>query len=130
MFTNFGIPKSMATVVSITATATPIPNESSIVGPDPRQTKVILPKKKPLKWSTGVAPGDYGGPPTSTKLRKYWGGESEDPLTSYGFIWNKDFMPRMEKLVQDPPSDPTPTKVSLLFSNTVAFFGFRFSFFF
>ncbi|KAL4376125.1 hypothetical protein GQ457_02G010500 [Hibiscus cannabinus] len=70
--------------------------------PNPMPTKVILPKKKPLKWSTGVAPGDYGGPPTTSKLRKYWGGEKEDPLTSDDFIWNKEFVDRMKKLIQDP----------------------------
>ncbi|KAG8474816.1 hypothetical protein CXB51_031502 [Gossypium anomalum] len=73
--------------------------------PNPRPTKVILPKKKPLKWSTGLAPGDYGGPPTTTKLRKYWGGEEDDPLTSDDFIWNKDFVGRMKKLIQDPASE-------------------------
>ncbi|XP_048230823.1 protein CONSERVED ONLY IN THE GREEN LINEAGE 160, chloroplastic isoform X1 [Ricinus communis] len=92
--------------ISVTSTAAPISQDSSTPPPpqipDPRQTKVILPKKKPLKWSTGVAPGDYGGPPTTTKLRKYWGGEDEDPLTSDEFIWNKDFMSRMKRLVQDP----------------------------
>ncbi|KAK8653433.1 hypothetical protein V6N13_127435 [Hibiscus sabdariffa] len=70
--------------------------------PNPRPTKVILPKKKTLKWSTGVAPGDYVGPPTTSKLRKYWGGEEEDPLTSDDFIWNKEFVDRMKKLIQDP----------------------------
>ncbi|KAL5573705.1 hypothetical protein UlMin_023302 [Ulmus minor] len=88
--------------ITITSSATPIsPDSANPPVPDPRQTKVILPKKKPLKWSTGVAPGDYGGPPTTTKLRKYWGGEEEDPLTSDEFIWNKDFMGRMQKLIQD-----------------------------
>ncbi|OMP03604.1 hypothetical protein CCACVL1_02342 [Corchorus capsularis] len=87
----------------ITATTAPIyPEEQA---PDPRKTKVILPKKKPLKWSTGVAPGDYGGPPTTTKLRKYWGGEEEDPITSDEFIWNKDFVGRMRKLIEDPVDD-------------------------
>ncbi|KAH6835494.1 ATP synthase protein I-like protein [Perilla frutescens var. hirtella] len=64
-------------------------------------TKIILPDKKPLKWSTGVAPGDYGGPPITTKLRKYWGGD-EDPLASDDYLWNKDFMDRMKKFIQDP----------------------------
>ncbi|XP_065852129.1 protein CONSERVED ONLY IN THE GREEN LINEAGE 160, chloroplastic isoform X2 [Euphorbia lathyris] len=98
--------------ISVTSTATPISKDPSSTSPDPRLTKVILPKKKPEKWSTGVAPGDYGGPPTTTKLRKYWGGEKEDPLTSYGFIWNKDFMPRMKKLIQEPSTQPTPEEPS------------------
>ncbi|CAI0555146.1 unnamed protein product [Linum tenue] len=96
--------------ISVTASATPVPQDST----NPAQpaipsqrlpTKVILPKKKPEKWSTGVAPGDYGGPPTTTKLRKYWGGEGEDPLTSDEFIWNKDFMGRMKRLIQDTGDD-------------------------
>lgn len=86
--------------ISVTSTATPMPQDST---QNPRQTKIILPKKKPEKWSTGVAPGEYGGPPATTKLRKYWGGE-EDPLTSDDFIWNKDFMGRMQRLIQDPDS--------------------------
>ncbi|KAG8386808.1 hypothetical protein BUALT_Bualt03G0187300 [Buddleja alternifolia] len=69
------------------------------------RTKIILPDKKPLKWSTGVAPGDYGGPPTTTKLRKYWGGEDEDPLASDDYLWNKDFMGRMKKLIYDDNID-------------------------
>ncbi|KAH6833513.1 ATP synthase protein I-like protein [Perilla frutescens var. hirtella] len=69
-------------------------------------TKIILPDKKPLKWSTGVAPGDYGGPPTTTKLRKYWGGD-EDPLASDDYLWNKDFMDRMKKFIQDPDDVPS-----------------------
>lgn len=71
-------------------------------GRSPRETKILLPKKKPLKWSTGVAPGEWGGPPTTSKLRKYWGGQDEDPLTSDDFIWNKDFMGRMKRLIEDP----------------------------
>ncbi|XP_060209496.1 protein CONSERVED ONLY IN THE GREEN LINEAGE 160, chloroplastic-like isoform X2 [Lycium barbarum] len=57
-----------------------------------------------MKWSTGDAPGEYGGPPTTTKLRKYWG-KDEDPLTSDDFIWNKEFMGRMKKFVQNPQED-------------------------
>lgn len=91
---------------SVTSTATPISQDSSTTPlPNPRQTKVILPKKKPMKWSTGLAPGEYGGPPTTSKLRKYWGGEDEDPLTSDDYIWNKDFMGRMKRLIQDYPDD-------------------------
>lgn len=35
-------------------------------------TKIVLPRKKPLKWSTGTAPGEYGGPPTTSGLRRYF----------------------------------------------------------
>ncbi|XP_022741549.1 uncharacterized protein LOC111293089 [Durio zibethinus] len=77
--------------------------------PNTRQTKVILPKKKPLKWSTDVAPGEYGGPPTTSKRRKYWVGEEDDPLTSDDFIWNRDFVGRMKKLIQDPAAVDDPS---------------------
>ncbi|KAM7503328.1 hypothetical protein LguiB_002232 [Lonicera macranthoides] len=98
---------------SIKATATPIPQDpnlspSSSSSPSPRQTKVILPKKKPEKWSTGVSPGDYGGPPVSTKLRKYWGGEKEDPITADEYIWNNEFMDRMKRLIEDPNNSSAP----------------------
>ncbi|XP_068665769.1 protein CONSERVED ONLY IN THE GREEN LINEAGE 160, chloroplastic [Aristolochia californica] len=79
--------------------SSPLPSESG----HPRRTRVVLPKKKPLKWSTGVAPGEYGGPPTTSKLRKYWG-EEVDPLASDDFMWNKDFMGRMKKLINKPES--------------------------
>ncbi|XP_042493983.1 protein CONSERVED ONLY IN THE GREEN LINEAGE 160, chloroplastic [Macadamia integrifolia] len=88
----------------VNCAATPIPQDFAAPPPNPRQTRVILPNKKPLKWSTGVAPGEYGGPPTTTKLRKYWGGEEEDPLESDDFIWNKDFMGRMKRLIDEPDS--------------------------
>ncbi|KAG6404920.1 hypothetical protein SASPL_132497 [Salvia splendens] len=83
--------------LSVTSAAVPSSQDS----PSPPPTKIILPNKKPEKWSTGVAPGEYGGPPTTTKLRKYWGGE-QDPLASDDYLWNKDFMDRMKKLIQDP----------------------------
>ncbi|KAK4374042.1 hypothetical protein RND71_004719 [Anisodus tanguticus] len=90
--------------LSVTSSATPKTQESSINSSQTQPTlptKIILPKKKPMKWSIGDAPGEYGGPPTTTKLRKYWG-KDEDPLTSDDFIWNKEFMGRMKKYVQDP----------------------------
>ncbi|CAN6572997.1 unnamed protein product [Malus baccata var. baccata] len=97
--------------LSVTSTATPIsPDSLTPPVPDPIQTKILSPKKKPMKWSTGVAPGDYGGPPTTTKLRKYWGGE-DDPLTSDDFIWNREFMDRMKKLIQEPNSSIQSTPV-------------------
>ncbi|KAK9132090.1 hypothetical protein Scep_011618 [Stephania cephalantha] len=100
---------------TVSASATPYsqdPSTTSASPPNPRQTRVVLPKKKPQKWSTGVAPGDYGGPPTTTKLRKYWGGEGEDPITSDEFIWNKDFMGRMQRLI-DPDSSSVPPAAPL-----------------
>jgi len=101
--------------ISATSTTPPIPQDQS---PNSRlPTKIILPNKKPEKWSTGVAPGEYGGPPTTTKLRKYWGGEKEDPITSTDLIWNRDFMDQMKKLFDDPNDsslDPSPSKVQSL----------------
>ncbi|KAG0485586.1 hypothetical protein HPP92_009434 [Vanilla planifolia] len=77
--------------------------------PSPRLTRVILPKKKPLKWSTGTASGEYVGPPTSTKLRKYWGGGEEDPIASTDdYIWNKEFMGHMKRLIGDEQSSSNP----------------------
>lgn len=62
-----------------------------------------------MKWSTGTAPGEYGGPPTTTKLRKYWGGEKEDPLTSDDLIWNRaDLMPVMKRII-DPVVVTSPS---------------------
>lgn len=115
--------------ISVTSAATPIspesPNSSSSSIPDPRQTKILLPKKKPMKWSTGVAPGDYGGPPTTSKLRKYWGGE-QDPLASDDFMWNKDFMGRFKRLIEEPNSsiEPNPPQVF----NSVLLSAFTFSY--
>ncbi|KAL7129031.1 hypothetical protein ABFS83_13G035900 [Erythranthe nasuta] len=89
----------------LTVTSASVPSSQESPNPPSSQprlpTKIILPDKKPLKWSTGVAPGDYGGPPTTTKLRKYWGGD-KDPLATDDYMWNKDFMDRMKKLIQDP----------------------------
>lgn len=95
----------------VTCAATPMSQDSSSspLQPNPRQTKVILPNKKPMKWSTGMAPGDYGGPPTTTKLRKYWGGEDPDPLASDDYLWNKDFVPHFERMIH-PPEQPSPSK--------------------
>lgn len=102
--------------IRITSAAT-IPNSQDSNNINPKPTKIILPKKKPQKWSTGTAPGEYGGPPVTTKLRKYWGGEGEDPITSDEYIWNKDFMPRMKRLFQDSPDDSHfyPVEVQLQF---------------
>ncbi|KAI9093411.1 hypothetical protein K1719_027425 [Acacia pycnantha] len=90
--------------ISVTSSATPIsPEPPTPPITDPRPTKILLPKRRPMKWSTGVAPGEYGGPPTTSKLRKYWGGE-EDPLASDDFMWNKDFVDRFQRLIQKPQS--------------------------
>ncbi|XP_060209494.1 protein CONSERVED ONLY IN THE GREEN LINEAGE 160, chloroplastic-like isoform X1 [Lycium barbarum] len=87
-------------VLNCHLSVTPKSQESSTNSSPTVPTKIILPKKKPMKWSTGDAPGEYGGPPTTTKLRRYWG-KDEDPLTSDDFIWNKEFMGRMKKYVQE-----------------------------
>ncbi|XP_011626259.2 uncharacterized protein LOC18442134 [Amborella trichopoda] len=90
------------------ATSVPKPDPNPYPSPSPKEAYVILPKKKPLKWSTGDAPGEYGGPPLTSKLRKYWGGGNEDPLTATDdFIWNKEFMGRMKRLLEeDKPVEP------------------------
>ncbi|KAM7271894.1 hypothetical protein ACFE04_031108 [Oxalis oulophora] len=126
----------MATILnymSVTSsTTTPRITSSSSSSQDPSTiptttttTKIILPKKKPEKWSTGVAPGDYGGPPVTTKLRKYWGGEKEDPLTSDEFIWNTDFMPRMKRLIQDNHADVAPQIGSPVKEESSGFLSFN-----
>ncbi|PSS16339.1 ATP synthase protein like [Actinidia chinensis var. chinensis] len=72
-------------------------------------TKIILPKKKPQKWSTGAGPGEYGGsvgPPP--KPRKFFLSGEEDPLTSDDYIWNLEFMGRMKRLFQDPGDESDP----------------------
>ncbi|KAG6551153.1 hypothetical protein Mapa_007388 [Marchantia paleacea] len=63
-------------------------------------------KKKSSQWSTGNAPGEYGGPPLETGLRKMWGGDNSDPLTSDGeYIWKKKWQP----YVETPPAEMVPT---------------------
>jgi ATP synthase protein I len=76
-----------------------------------RPVKVILPKKKPQKWSTGMAPGEYGGGPATIKPRKYWWGkEDRDPVgNTDDFIWNKDFLPHMERVIANGGADAEPT---------------------
>ncbi|CAI9089217.1 OLC1v1023750C2 [Oldenlandia corymbosa var. corymbosa] len=101
----FSITSAAATPIPQDSPTNPPPSSSSSAQPaksSPRPTKILLPNKKPLKWTTGVGPGEYGGPPTTTKLRKYWGGEEEDPITSDDYIWNKDFMGRMKRLIEEP----------------------------
>lgn len=114
---------AIRTYISATSTTPPIPQDPSR---SPLPTKIILPNKKPEKWSTGVAPGEYGGPPTTTKLRKYWGGEKEDPITSKDLIWNRDFMDQMKKLFDSPDDDtlldPSPSKVIFIFFSKSLFF--------
>lgn len=106
--------------------STPINQESSnSIQPPILPTKIILPNKKPQKWSTGVAPGDYGGPPTTTKLRKYWGGEKEDPITSDELIWNRDFMPHMKRLIGDTSDYDSSNSDPRLSAVKVSFFSFQ-----
>nr|XP_009774283.1 PREDICTED: uncharacterized protein LOC104224352 isoform X3 [Nicotiana sylvestris] len=98
--------------LSVTSVATPISQDSannSTPSSILTQTKVILPQQKPVKLSNGDVA-------TTTKLRKYWG-EDVDPLTSDDYIWNKEFMGRMKKYIQDPqqhaPSSPSaPVKMA------------------
>jgi ATP synthase protein I len=75
--------------------------------------KIILPKKKPEKWSTGMEPGSYGGGPTTVKPRKYWmGKEDRDPVGNKDdFIWNKNFMPHMERVIANGGTD-TPATIA------------------
>ncbi|RCV26696.1 hypothetical protein SEVIR_5G270000v4 [Setaria viridis] len=76
-----------------------------------RPVKVILPKKKPQKWSTGMEPGEYGGGPATIKPRKYWWGkEDRDPVgNTDDFIWNKDFLPHMERVIANGGAAAEPT---------------------
>ncbi|KAI4325154.1 hypothetical protein MLD38_030575 [Melastoma candidum] len=97
--------------VTVASATTPMSPDSPSQPQMP--TKILLPKKKPLKWSTGVAPGEYGGPPTTSKLRKYWGGDKGDPLESNEYMWNKDFVGRFKKMIDDSASGDslkTPVK--------------------
>ncbi|KAL6845304.1 hypothetical protein ACP4OV_024799 [Aristida adscensionis] len=75
-----------------------------------RPVKVILPKKKPQKWSTGMAPGEYGGGPATIKPRKYWWGKEDlDPVgNTDDFIWNKDFLPHMKRVIANGGADAEP----------------------
>ncbi|KAL6614753.1 hypothetical protein ACP70R_037023 [Stipagrostis hirtigluma subsp. patula] len=75
-----------------------------------RPVKVILPKKKPQKWSTGMAPGEYGGGPATIKPRKYWWGKEDlDPVgNTDDFIWNKDFLPHMERVIANGGANAAP----------------------
>ncbi|XP_039160190.1 protein CONSERVED ONLY IN THE GREEN LINEAGE 160, chloroplastic-like isoform X2 [Eucalyptus grandis] len=81
---------SIVNYFSVTCTAAPIPGDH----PAP-------PKKDPLKSVGSIS---YGGASTGagSGLRRYWGGEEEDPLTSDGFIWNKDFVGRFKRMILDP----------------------------
>uniref|UniRef100_A0A453FDY4 Uncharacterized protein n=1 Tax=Aegilops tauschii subsp. strangulata TaxID=200361 RepID=A0A453FDY4_AEGTS len=67
--------------------------------------------KKPQKWSTGMEPGSYGGGPTTIKPRKYWmGKEDRDPIgNTDDFIWNKNFLPHMERVIANGGTDTPAT---------------------
>nr|CAB3473855.1 unnamed protein product [Digitaria exilis] len=91
--------------------AVPAPSAAAAETAERRPVKVILPKKKPQKWSTGMAPGEYGGGPATIKPRKYWWGkEDRDPVgNTDDFIWNKDFLPYMERVIANGGAGPEPT---------------------
>ncbi|KAL3679476.1 hypothetical protein R1sor_022432 [Riccia sorocarpa] len=64
-----------------------------------------LREQRSSQWSTGTSPGEYGGPPLQTGLRKMWGGGEADPLTETGeYIWQKNWQPYVEV----PPSEIVP----------------------
>ncbi|XP_066314717.1 protein CONSERVED ONLY IN THE GREEN LINEAGE 160, chloroplastic-like [Miscanthus floridulus] len=90
--------------------AAPAPAPAATEAAGRRPVKVILPKK-PQKWSTGMAPGEYGGGPATVKPRKYWWGkEDRDPVgNTDDFIWNKDFLPHMERVIANGGADAEPT---------------------
>ncbi|PUZ55403.1 hypothetical protein GQ55_5G209200 [Panicum hallii var. hallii] len=92
--------------------AVPAPAAAAAETAGRRPVKVILPKKKPQKWSTGMEPGEYGGGPATIKPRKYWWGkEDRDPVANTDdFIWNKDFLPHMERVIAN--AEPTITRLT------------------
>ncbi|CAO1945493.1 unnamed protein product [Urochloa humidicola] len=95
--------------------AAPAPAPAAAETAGRRPVKVILPKKKPQKWSTGMAPGEYGGGPATIKPRKYWWGkEDRDPVgNTDDFIWNKDFLPHMERVINGGAgAEPTITRLT------------------
>ncbi|XP_047081805.1 protein CONSERVED ONLY IN THE GREEN LINEAGE 160, chloroplastic isoform X1 [Lolium rigidum] len=91
-----------------------------------RPVKIILPKKKPEKWSTGMEPGSYGGGPTTVKPRKYWmGKEDRDPVGNKDdFIWNKNFMPHMERVIANGGTD-TPATIARVKQPEEGFLSFN-----
>eukprot|EP00271_Cylindrocystis_brebissonii_P007041 TRINITY_DN20154_c0_g1_i1.p1 TRINITY_DN20154_c0_g1~~TRINITY_DN20154_c0_g1_i1.p1 ORF type:complete len:359 (-),score=66.54 TRINITY_DN20154_c0_g1_i1:453-1529(-) len=49
------------------------------------------------RMSRGDGPGEYGGPPLDSSLRKWWGGSNADPVTSTdNYIWNADWQKQMD----------------------------------
>lgn len=112
---------SLLAVASTRAAAVRPPRASATSGEaaapaaERRPVKVILPKKKPQKWSTGMAPGEYGGDPATIKPRKYWWGKEDlDPVgNTDDFIWNKDFLPHMERVISNGGSDTPPAVTRL-----------------
>lgn len=67
-----------------------------------------LPRQR-WQWSKGDGPGEYGGPPLDFRIRKFWGEDVPDPVTSTdGYIWNKKWQPHLPPLdEEDPPSAET-----------------------
>lgn len=70
----------------------------------PSRTPPGVLKKEPPKWRPSEE-----AVKESSALRKYWGGEEEDPLATDGFMWNKNFMGKMKKLVAG--STPVPSSI-------------------
>lgn len=45
---------------------------------------------------------------------RYWGGGDEDPVSATDdFIWNKDFVPRMKRLIDNEPAEPISIKITV-----------------
>eukprot|EP00249_Psilotum_nudum_P000774 c12888_g1_i1 orf=115-1182(+) len=73
-------------------------------------------KPRPLKlpdrwqWSKGTDPGEYGGPPLHSRVRRMWGGdERTDPLTSTDdYIWNKNWQSYLDSVPSSNPPQKEP----------------------
>lgn len=47
---------------------------------------------------------------------RYWGGGDEDPITATDdFIWNKDFVPRMKRLIDDEAAEPITSQIKVAY---------------
>ncbi|KAK4789627.1 hypothetical protein SAY86_016931 [Trapa natans] len=94
--------------ISVATSATaPFPTSAKLSPPNNQYLNPSqLEKKKPLRWIAAAASLDSSSPVETSRLRKYWGGEEEDPLSSDDFIWNKDFFDRFKRMIRE--SDPSP----------------------